>query len=368
MQKEVVSNRQGITMMALFIMGSTMLLGIGSEAKQDAWLAIIIAFIFIIPVMTIYARILALYPGKSLYEILNAVFGSIFGRIIALFFIWYALHLGTLILRNFQVFIKVVAFPETPEFVSVMLMGILCIWAVKEGIEVLGRFSQLVIIVLAFIIIAVVILGMKDAKFDNLRPFLYNGIKPVISSAFNTFSYPFAETVLFMAAFSFMKNKNDSYRVYYFALAIGVFFTLLVTVRNILVLGANLTDQVYFPSYTAVSLITIGEFLQRIEVTVSVVLLFAGFVKVSVCLLAAAKGVDYLFKIGNYRQIVAPVGLLMMVVSCFIFQNIMDMQEFAFKIYKYYAFPFQVILPVIIWIGAEIKAKQDKKRSECNRS
>jgi spore germination protein KB len=40
----------------------------------------------------------------------------------------------------------------------------------------------------------------------------------------------------------------------------------------------------------------------------------------------------------------------------------MEMQEWAFKVYRYYAFPFQVILPVMIWIFAEIKARKQKKR------
>lgn len=364
MQKEVVSNRQGIMMMALYIMGSSLVLGFGREAKQDAWLSLIIAFVSTIPVITVYARILALYPEKNLYDILDTVFGGILGRLIALFFIWYAFHLGALVLRNFQEFIKVVAFPETPEYVPVMMMGILCIWVAKEGIEVLGRFSQLIIIILASIIIAVTIFSMKDADFNNLRPFLYYGVGPVIGDAFNAFSFPFAETVVFIAVFNFMENRNSSYKIYYNALAIAFFFLLLTKTRNILVLGADFNDQVYFPSYMAVSLINIGDFLQRIESTVAVALLFAGFVKISICLLAAVRGVDYLFKIGNYRQLVAPVGLLMMVTSCFIYQNIMEMVEFAFKIYRYYAFPFQVILPVIIWICSEIKAKRDRKKDD----
>lgn len=341
-------------------MGSTLILGVGSDAKQDAWLAVITGIAFAIPILAVYARILALFPGKNLYQLLDYIFGKVFGRIIALCFIWYAFHLGSMVLRNFQEFIKVVSFPETPEFVPIMLMGILCIWVAKEGIEVLGRFSQLIIIILALIILAVVALGTKDVNFDNLRPFLYNGVKPVINGAFNTFSYPFAETVLFMAVFNFSKERNHPFKVYYYALALGSFFVLLITIRNILILGADFIDQVYFPSYAAVSLVNIGDFLQRIEVTVSVVLLFAGFVKISICLLAAGRGVDYLFKAGNYRQLVAPVGLLMMVTSCFIYQNIMEMMKFAFKVYRYYAFPFQVILPVIIWIGAEIKARKAK--------
>ena len=362
MRKEVISNRQGISLMSMFIMGSTMIMGVGFEAKQDVWLSILVAVILAIPVMAVYARILSLFPDKDLYEILCTVFGGIIGRIIALFFIWYAFHLGTMVMRNFQEFIKVVAFPETPEFIPIIMMGILCIWVAKEGIEVLGRWSQMVFIILAVIIIIVVLLCMKDADFNNLRPVLYNGVIPVFNGAFSAFSFPFAETVLFMAVLNFSRDGNNPFKVYYLALAWSSLLISLVTLRNVLVMGTDFIERVYFPSYAAVSLLNIRDFLQRIDVTVSVVLLFAGFVKISVCLLAACKGVDCLFKIGDYRQIVVPVGLLMMTVSCFIYQNIMEMQEWAFKIYKYYAFPFQVILPVIIWTAAEIKVKRQQKQ------
>lgn len=360
MQKEVISNRQGITMMIMFILGSTLILGVGSEAKQDVWLAIIIGVVFAIPLMGVYARILSLFPEKNLYEILNIIFGKFLGKFMTLFFIWYSFHLGVLVLRNFSEFIKVVSFPETPEFVPVMMMGILCIWVVKEGIEVLGRWSQLAIILLMSIIVIIPFLSLTKASFNNIRPILYNGIMPVFDNAFSIFSFPFAETVLFLTIFSLNKEKNNPFKIYYFSLAISGFFILLLTVRNILVLGIDFLSMLYFPSYIAASIINIGDFLQRIEVFVAVGFIFAGFAKISVCLLAACKGIASIFKIDNYRQIVAPVGFLMMITSCFIYQSAMEMQEWV-KVYKYYAFPFQVILPIIIWIAAEIKMKGQKK-------
>ena len=41
-----------------------------------------------------------------------------------------------------------------------------------------------------------------------------------------------------------------------------------------------------------------------------------------------------------------------------IYNNSMVMKYWAFKVYTYYAFPMQVILPIIIWILAEIKARK----------
>ena len=43
MKNEVISERQGAVLIILFIIGSTSLLGTGNHAKQDAWIAIIIA-------------------------------------------------------------------------------------------------------------------------------------------------------------------------------------------------------------------------------------------------------------------------------------------------------------------------------------
>jgi spore germination protein KB len=53
----------------------------------------------------------------------------------------------------------------------------------------------------------------------------------------------------------------------------------------------------------------------------------------------------------------------MMNFSLFIYKSIMEMFEWALDIYKYYAIPFQVILPLFIWIFAEIKSRKIKRVS-----
>ncbi|MGE5630935.1 MAG: GerAB/ArcD/ProY family transporter [Caulobacteraceae bacterium] len=99
---------------------------------------------------------------------------------------------------------------------------------VKEGIEVLGRWSQLTIMLLAFIIIADSILSATNFSYDNLRPFLYHGLKPVIASSFSAFSFPFAETVLFIAVFNFDKKKNNTFKIYYYAFPFQVILPLII--------------------------------------------------------------------------------------------------------------------------------------------
>jgi spore germination protein KB len=41
----------------------------------------------------------------------------------------------------------------------------------------------------------------------------------------------------------------------------------------------------------------------------------------------------------------------------------MVMKYWAFKVYPYYAFPMQVVIPIILWILAELKAKKLKNEA-----
>lgn len=358
MGKEVLSVKQGICVMVLFIMGSTLVLGTGGEAKQDAWIAVLLGLLYAVPVILVYSRVLYLFPEKDLFQILGIIFGQIFGKIFSVFLAWYAFHLGALVIRNFSEFISVVAMPETPAFVPVTLLCLLCIWGVKAGIEVLGRWAEFVLPILLITIFAVILLSMSLADFNNLRPVLHKNLEGVMSGSFSVFSFPFAETVIFMMVGYVFREKKSIRKVYLSSLLIGGMIVLIVVVRNVLVMGPHFISSTFFPSYIAVSLIHLGDFLQRIELLVSVVFLFAGFTKISMCLLAASKGVASIFGIDDYREIVTPIALLMIALSIILYSNIMEMMEWVFKTYKFYAFPFQVILPFIIWIFAEVKNKK----------
>jgi spore germination protein KB len=355
MEREIITKKQCIAIMVAFLLGSSLVLGAGGDARRDAWIAVLAAMVISLPVFFVYARLVSLFPGKGLYEILPVVFGSTIGKIMVLPYIWYAFHLGALVIRNFSEFIMIVSLPDTPQYAVAILMTVLSIWAVKAGIEVIGRWSAMVLPVIIIAILLLSLLLIPSMELKNIKPVLSEGIEPVVMAAFSTFSFPFAEMVLFTVIFGNLKNNSSAYKIYYWSLFIGGMIILWVTVRNLLVLGAANVFIMYFPSYVSVRLINIGNFLQRIEVLVVLVFMLSGFVKVCICLLAAGRGIAKVLNFNNYRRIVAPVGLLMMIFSLIVYSNTKEMFEWANKIYSFYAIPFEVILPLTIWIAAEIK-------------
>ncbi len=362
MTKGSITNTQGVAIAVLFTIGSAIVLNPGGDTKQDVWVTILISMLMAAPFVFIYARILQLFPEKDLFEILRELYGNIVSKIIALLFIWYAFHLGAIVLRNFSEFITTVSLPETPQPVLIASIGIICIWLVRCGKEIMGQWSGILFPLLLVAIITQIVLSMTQADFDNLRPVMYNGVKPLLGSAFAVFSFPFAETVILTMLFSWIKNKFNTYKVYYLGFFIGGIILLMASVRNILVLGAEDTILEYYPSYEAVSVVSIANFFQRIEVIVTIIFMLTGIVKISACLFGASKGLAFVLNFKNYKAIVVPVAFLMMNLACIIYKNTMEMFEWGLGIYKHYAIPFQIILPLLIWIFAEIKCWGAKKK------
>lgn len=358
MNKEVISDKQGISLMVLFIIGESSILTMGLEAKKDLWIATILAIFMVLPIMAVYSRIHHLFGDKDFFDIVEFCFGRFIGKIIIVLFTWYMIDLTSLILRDFGNFINTVSLPETPIIIIMISLITICTWSVKEGIGVMGRWSNFFLTVVIIIMFSTILLLIPNMNINNIRPVLYNGIKPVVKGAFGTVSIPFAETVAFTIAFSKFKTQKSPYRIYIIGLLLGGIGLFIISLANILVLGTDSTLILYYPSYSTVKKINIGEVLQRLEVVVALVFILGGFIKVSITLLAACKGVTKIFRCNYYQFIVTPIALLILNLSYFEFDSVMEYMDWNKKIYPYYAFPFQVILPIIIWISAEVKKKQ----------
>ncbi len=357
MAKEQISDKEAIILLITFIMGTTMIVGTGGDAKNDAWIAGIVATISFIPLLLIFSRLLSLFPGKDLFDIFSILFGKIAGKTLSAIYIWYSFHLAGLVLRNFGEFINLVALPETPLFIPLLCLGLVCIAAVYLGIEVISRTMAIFVPLIVFVVFVVLILGVPQLRLNYIQPILGNGLAPVLKGAFSTFTFPMAETVVFLCIFTSLQTKKSPKKVYIWGTLIAASMIIIITIRNIAVLG-NLTGNFNFPSYVAVSRIRIGNFIQGMQVTVSFVFIFAVFAKCTVCLLAACKGIAKVFNLKDYRSIVIQTGLLMIYFSYIIYHTIIEMNYWAFEIYPYYAFPMQVIIPTITWIIAEIKVSR----------
>ena len=357
MKNEAISERQGIILIILFLLGSTALVSSSGQAKQDAWIAIIISISWSIILFLMFSRILSLYPGKDLFDILQIVMGKFMGKIISILMIWFAFHIGTLVMRNLSDFTNTLVFPDTPVVVPMIFFTILLLWGLKLGLEVIGRWAEFFIWIVILLFILYTTLSISEMDINRLKPILDNGFTLILKGAFSSFTFPFGEIVIFTMVFSNISKAKNYNKTFMVSLGLGGLIIVLATLRNILVLGSDKISRVYFPSILTISLINVGSMFQRLEMAVALLFLVCIFIKVIICLFAICNGISKVFVFDDYRFVSTPVTLLMLNFSFFIYKSTMEARAWS-AISAPYTFFFEAIIPLVIFVVVEIKSRK----------
>jgi spore germination protein KB len=368
MEKTVISTRQSICTIILFILGSSIILGIGKEANRDIWISILLGIIIGLFIVIVYSRILSRFPNKNLFDILLIIYGNYIGRLFCLIYIFYSFYLAALVLVNYSMFISIIGLEFTPQIVVSFVFIILVINGVKKGIEVLGRWAEFFTRFLYPIIIIIVISMLTMVNVNNLSPILSDGFMPVMDGAITLITFPFAELIIFTMIFkSKTVIKNNVYKVFILGLIFGGIIILITTTSAYLCLGPFAYNSSYFPIYSAVSRINIKDIFQRVEIVLAVSFILGGFLKISLCILGCCNGIVSFMNLKDYKFLVTPIGLIVLVASLTTYRSIIEMIE-GINSFKYIAIFVQIILPLTLLITIEIKFKIEKSKNKLYRN
>lgn len=348
-------------MIIMFIIGSSSLMVMGLEAKMDIWIAILLAMAAGILIMLVYARLLSILPDKDFYETVEFFLGKVGSKIFLILLTWFAFDLCAIVLRNYGQFVVTVGLPETPLVVAMFMLILVCALAVRSGIEVIGRWSaQFVFYLIGFLLISILLVS-QNMNFSNLLPVLENGLIPVAKGAFGVITFPFAETVVFLLVFPAFKKGTSVKKMLIKGLVIGGAVILVTSMTDMMVLGCNVVENVYYPTYTTMATVHYGDFVQRLEVFAAIVFIIAVFLKITILLFAASKGAAKIFGFKDHRFIVMPIAFLAVNVALISFDSMIYFHEWTFKVFPYYSCVFEIVIPLVLLIIIEIKHKKMKR-------
>ncbi|AOY74899.1 GerAB/ArcD/ProY family transporter [Clostridium formicaceticum] len=334
-----------------FILGSTVIMIPGSSAHQNAWLAYIIGWLGGLCLFSMYLLLYQRHPHKTMIEIHQILLGKWMGNILSLLYLWYFLHLGTLVLRNFAEYAITVNIPETPLWFMILLYIIAVGYSVKSGLEVTGRTAELVVPFVFLFQLAITLFLLPHMKFENLRPFLGGGFAPVLSASFAVLAFPFGETVIFLMIFPYVNHQNKIKKSFLLSFLLAGGLLLMAIFRDILILGeAGIARQVFPPHLTAKRI----EFL-NLDPLIGVMFFMGGGAKVCVCYLAVVIGLAQLTKSKDHRVFVYPIGVILTGLSLWIYNNAPEMLLWAVEIWPYYSIPFQIVFPIMLLMISLLK-------------
>lgn len=361
-----MSKGEKISGLALFLWLVTFTLGdmsilnpaVGAKAYQDSWLGFILGWAGGFILMAIYVSIIRLNPSKTLFDVLRECFGKYLGSLLIIFYIWYFIYNGSLVVREFGEYALTVKYSETPILFICALIVFMAAYAIKNGLEVISRIFEILVFFFVLFVITITILLLPHFDPGNLLPFLEHGFKPVLKAGFNTIAFPFGELVLLLVISS-VGNQNANFKkIGFSAVAVGGFLILITLFRDIMVLGPALLESVTYPAQASTLIIP-----RPVDVSplIASSLLIGSGAETTTYLYACTLGITQLFNLDDYKPFVLPMGALMTVLAIWNFTNVYQFFDWVGEIYPYYVLPFQTIIPLIILIILLIKEKSKVK-------
>lgn len=358
-QNETIGHKHATALIIMFTLGSSLIMGGASIAGKDGWISILLAIAASIPLVMIYARILSLHRGNCIFEITEILFGTVAGTVMNVILVVYSLFLGSLVIRNFSDFVTVSMLQRTPQVIVILLYLIVVAYLVKSGIKTMGKWGIITFGIILFIVFLTIIISFHDMVFFHFLPVADKPIMDIITAAVDQFTYPYAENILFLSAFGALKKEDSPYKTYLRGVLIGGGILLVAFLRNAAILGDPTLLNSYYPSFVTTRISGVQDISERIESLVIINLFFTGIVKVSICMFTMAKGLAHIFRIYDYKKLVMPCAMMLFGMSPIVSPTPMDVFSSMTK-YKYYAIPVQIVIPLLIWITAEIKTRKQK--------
>lgn len=365
MEKENISLSQLLTLLINFLLGSAIVVGVGGEAKNNAWLAILLGGLIGIVIISLVHFFVYRFPDKNMFQVFELCIGRKITIVCTFLYIVYFLYLSSRVIRDFGELMATAILPNTPIEMMSLTFCLLMGYIIYLGIEVLARTSEIFTpyIFGFFLLLAIFLFASGNVDFKQLQPILGEGLMPVIKTAFTKLSFfPYGEMIAFCVIYASLTNKKYSLRVSVVGVSMA---TLLLSVSALLMVVSlgNSVARSNFPLLSTARLVSIGNFIERIDALVVFILMLGVFIKGSLLCFAGLKGLEFIFKL-PYRYFALPVSMIISLFSILVSSDFADHIEEGIKMVpKYLHFPFQVVLPFILFLLVMWKQRKGKEKS-----
>lgn len=360
---EIISNRQIFILTILYIIGSSILLIpslLALYAKQDAWISAIIGTVASIGIAWWYDRVHQLDTSKDLIEFFELAFGKWLGKGVGLLFLILPLFLSVLLLWNIGDFMVTQILPDTPIQAIFIMFIYVVIYGVRKGIEVLARSSEIFFPWIMGLAIIMILLLIPQYDVKNILPiYVEEGIQPILAGTYQMLGFPFFEMVIFLMLFPHRTQPGSKNKGFFFGIATGGIILSLFTFMCILVLGAEMSTRRTFPIYVLCKKISIGHFLERIEIIIAVIWFLSIYFKLAINFYVLAIGLKKIFSLNSYRPLTYPLGMLIISLTLITIPNSIMVFNINTKVSTAFIATFSVIFLPLVYI----RLKYFKKRT-----
>ncbi|ANE48095.1 hypothetical protein SY83_19400 [Paenibacillus swuensis] len=321
----VISARQYMLLICLFIIGSSILYLpslLTRYAGEAGWISGIVGTVGAMFSILLYVAIYRCMNGLSFEQYLNVTLGTWAGGMLNLLYIAFALILATLNINDMGTFITTQIETATPLVTILIVMTVLGTYAVRVGLEALGRSTEIFFPLICLILIFFTVFLLQDSEIDLIKPYMGFGLFGIAKASLMFMTFPYWEMVLFLVIAPHVSNQYRTIRKAMFhAVWIGGSCITVLTLLCIMCNGAMLTSVNTFPTYRLAQSIEAGGFFGRLEIMMAGIWFVTIFYKITICMYVALVMISRLSGTKDWKPLTWPLALVLVPLAYYVSPN-----------------------------------------------
>lgn len=330
------------------------------NARQDAWLSIIIAYLFMILVIKVMFVILSRYENTDIFGIQVDIFGKWFGKLLG--FIYLFLFTGELLslLLHYNEVIQTFIFPTIPSFVMPLILLILIVYGALGGIRIVIGVAFLFVLISPwfFPLLYDPITRMESAHF---LPMFDASIVDLLKGA-KTTSYSFFGLEILLIIYPFIDNKEKAKRPTYLGITTSMLIVLVTTIISIGYYSPNDFDLLDWPVLSLFKSVSFS-FMERFDYFIIAEWMMIVIPTAILLMWAIIHGTERLFQV--QQKVTLYVVAIFLLILCTFINTAIDIQKVtdfvtAFGFWIIFVYPF-ILLPLVLLKTKEKVAKEVQK-------
>jgi spore germination protein KB len=354
----MLTMRQAQTLLFMFILGTAILVipsMTAAYSKQDAWLAVLLAGLIGLVSLWLVVSVCQRVGNRTIVEAGLVVLGPVFGTLLGLGYVLFAIHLGIWVTNNVGSFVTTALQPQAPLWPFHLLLLLVAVYIYRLGPWALAGFAQLLsgILILVLLFGLFSLIGHVHPEF--LRPVLGEGWRPVWTGAYLVLGFPFWETVIVTGwVLRWVRERDHLFRRMAVSYGGGAVYLATVIVLTLMVFGAELTAELSYPLYNLFQEVHVIDL--RIEGLALFAWLVSVQVKATLCYAFALDGIHTLLRTEKSRLLTVPLAILFVIVADYVYPTTAHLKQV--NIYSpLYTMVFGFVLPLLLFIVLHLRRR-----------
>jgi spore germination protein KB len=361
-EKGKISAQQLAMIMYLTIIPTAILTGPSISygyAKQDVWISPIWALSGLMTIFLAF-QLHNIYPGRTIIQASEQIVGRIPGKIIGFIILFFYLYKGGIIVREYEEFLVGAFLPQTPLIVVSGSMVLVCALAVRGGVEILGRFAQLLLPAFVAFFLFIMIPIIPELRPSNMLPVMGEGMMPSIAGS-STLQGWYSEFITLSFLLPFVNDREKAAKSISISF-VAVILTLVVSYLVTLLLLGEMTGHYTYPFLIVARYISLAEFFTHLEALYMALWVLGTFVKISVFFYVCVLGTAQWMNLSDFRPIVFPFGFLFILMSVWAATNLQELTHAISTSVTVSLLTVWVAIPVLLFCIALVKQRFSRIR------